>query len=230
MTLFGGAVLFSRGVFACAERAADDAVVGEDPLVTCRPPVIGNNHGHRLAVPPADIAAKATKSYAIQGTSGHDHTVTITGAQFALLATGGTVVVTSSDTFGHTHEVTVSCAVTAADGGDAGGGEGGDAGGDAGGDDARADASEGGKDAAPQACPNGASATTISSNHGHALEVPRADVLAGVAKEYSAQGTSGHDHVVSLTSAHFAALAAGQSVTVESDGEFHTHTVTVSCV
>lgn len=226
MTLFGGAVLFSRGVFACASQRGDDAVVGEAPLVSCRPPVIGNNHGHRLVVPLADIEARATKSYAIQGTSGHDHTVTITGAQFAVLGAGGTVVVTSSDTFGHSHDVTVSCAIAAADGGDAGGDGVSDAG-EAG--DARADATDAGGDAAPMACPNGASATSISANHGHALDVPRADVIAGAPKAYAIQGTSGHDHVVSLTSAHFTALVAGGSVTVESDGEFHTHTVTVRC-
>ena len=226
MTLFGGAVLFSRGVFACASQRGDDAVAGEDPLVSCRPPVIGNNHGHRLVVPPSDIAAGATKSYAIQGTSGHDHTVTITAAQFAALGAGGTVVVTSSDTFGHSHDVTVSCAVTGTDGGDAG--SDGDVDASETGD-AHEDTSDAGRDAAPSACANGASATSISANHGHALEVPRADVIAGAAKAYALQGTSGHDHVVSLTSAHFAALAAGSSVTVESDGELHTHTVTVSC-
>ena len=71
---------------------------------------ISANHGHSLAVPAADISAGADKTYQIQGSSGHPHTVTITAAQFAMLAQNTSITVTSSNDAGHTHQVTVNCA------------------------------------------------------------------------------------------------------------------------
>ncbi|WP_097045204.1 hypothetical protein [Flagellimonas pacifica] len=77
---------------------------------------------------------------------------------------------------------------------------------------------------------NGANAITISRNHGHTLIVPKADIDAGVAKEYSIQGGSGHNHNVNLTADHFAALKANNQITVEStSGSAHRHDVTVAC-
>ncbi|NOU33310.1 MAG: hypothetical protein HOO96_35890 [Polyangiaceae bacterium] len=79
-------------------------------------------------------------------------------------------------------------------------------------------------------CKSGISAAQISANHGHALAVPAADIASGVAKSYSIQGASGHDHRVSLTAADFASLKTGASLTVTATtGAGHTHTVTVRC-
>lgn len=72
--------------------------------------VIGSNHGHTVEVPAADIAAGADVTYDIQGTSGHEHSVTVTAADFAMLAAGTAVTVESSNGAGHTHSVTISCA------------------------------------------------------------------------------------------------------------------------
>jgi hypothetical protein len=70
----------------------------------------------------------------------------------------------------------------------------------------------------------------ISANHGHALTVPAADVVAGTAKSYDIQGSSGHAHQVDIADSDFAQLALGNSVTVvSSTGSGHTHTVTVNC-
>ena len=52
----------------------------------------------------------------------------------------------------------------------------------------------------------------ISANHGHALEIPLADIEAGVEMTYSAQGSAGHCHQVTLTADDFAALQAGGTV------------------
>ena len=71
---------------------------------------------------------------------------------------------------------------------------------------------------------------TISANHGHALVVPEADVVAGVQKQYSIQGTSAHRHFVTITAAMFGALRAGMPIEVLSGGVSHKHTVTVSCM
>jgi hypothetical protein len=72
--------------------------------------------------------------------------------------------------------------------------------------------------------------TEIGTNHGHNLVVSKADVAAGVEKTYSIQGASGHDHEVTLTAADFSQLQAGNMVTKQSsEGDLHTHEVTVSC-
>ena len=71
------------------------------------------NHGHRFTVAKADATAGAEKTYHIQGGADHDHTVTITAAQFADLAAGTQVTVLSSVDIGlgtHDHNVTVNCA------------------------------------------------------------------------------------------------------------------------
>lgn len=69
----------------------------------------------------------------------------------------------------------------------------------------------------------------IAGNHGHALVVSKADVTAGTQKMYSIQGGSLHDHIVTLTAADFAKLAANMSVSTVSSSAGHTHTITVSC-
>jgi hypothetical protein len=74
-------------------------------------------------------------------------------------------------------------------------------------------------------------ATTISANHGHALDIPPADVDSTVDKVYSIVGTADHNHLVTLTAAQLAQLKAGTTVTVGSTagGDGHTHSVAVSC-
>lgn len=74
---------------------------------------IAMNHGHSLTVSTADVNAAADKTYDIQGSSPHTHSVTITAAQFQQLAAsaGAMITVTSSMGGAHTHEVTVTCTV-----------------------------------------------------------------------------------------------------------------------
>lgn len=77
---------------------------------TCSPnATIGENHGHSISVPSADVLAGVARSYDIQGTSMHPHTVEVTAAQFAELASGTTVTVTSSTDAAHTHSVVIMC-------------------------------------------------------------------------------------------------------------------------
>ena len=71
---------------------------------------ITGNHGHSLVVPPADVLAGAAKTYNIQGTASHPHTITIRADQMTVLAANGTFTVTSTNDAGHTHDVTVTCA------------------------------------------------------------------------------------------------------------------------
>lgn len=76
---------------------------------------------------------------------------------------------------------------------------------------------------------NGAD-STITENHGHTLEVPAADVNAGVEKTYNIRGTGDHDHMVTITAAQFTQLQGNNNVTVVSTlDDDHTHDVTVMC-
>jgi hypothetical protein len=70
---------------------------------------IGGNHGHVLTVSAADVAAGTTRTYDIQGSSLHPHTVTLTAEHFAMLAQNQQVSVRSTTDSGHAHTVTVSC-------------------------------------------------------------------------------------------------------------------------
>jgi hypothetical protein len=83
-------------------------------------------------------------------------------------------------------------------------------------------------------CPGakGASATTISSNHGHTLTVPAEDIAAGIQKGYQIKGTADHDHVVIVQSADFIRLREGRSPEFElgaSTTNNHSHKIVLVC-
>jgi len=70
----------------------------------------------------------------------------------------------------------------------------------------------------------------ISTNHGQTLQVPVADVQSGVEKQYSIQGGSGHDHMITVTAANFDTLKNNQEVQINStSADSHTHAVIISC-
>jgi hypothetical protein len=71
---------------------------------------IGANHGHILVVTEADIAAAQEKSYSIQGTSNHDHTVTLSADDFARLADNLAAMTNSTFDADHDHSIMVVCA------------------------------------------------------------------------------------------------------------------------
>jgi hypothetical protein len=63
-----------------------------------------------ITVTKADIMAGVDKSYHIMGGATHDHVVTITAAQFAMLALNTDISDTSTTTNAHDHVITISCA------------------------------------------------------------------------------------------------------------------------
>ncbi|EAR01146.1 hypothetical protein [Maribacter sp. HTCC2170] len=71
---------------------------------------IGSNHGHSLTVSKADVNAGVAKTYSIQGTSGHGHTINLTAANFTSLKANSSISITSTNDNDHTHAVQVSCA------------------------------------------------------------------------------------------------------------------------
>jgi hypothetical protein len=71
---------------------------------------ISANHGHVLTVPSAHLTGGMDHTYNIQGSADHTHDVTLTAADFTMLAAGNTVSVTSTSSAGHTHTCMVHCA------------------------------------------------------------------------------------------------------------------------
>ncbi len=76
---------------------------------------IETNHGHILVVTKEDVAAGVDKSYDIQGSADHTHTVTVTASDFMTLAANNAITTAStfnnSATFGtHDHTILVACA------------------------------------------------------------------------------------------------------------------------
>jgi hypothetical protein len=82
---------------------------------------------------------------------------------------------------------------------------------------------------ARNAFPTVMACAAISGNHGHALEIPEADLNSIVDRTYSIQGLSGHDHTVTFSPAQLQSLKTGQAVTVASSVDQHGHNVTVTC-
>jgi hypothetical protein len=80
-----------------------------------------------------------------------------------------------------------------------------------------------------ETCANGLK-TSISADPRHELVVSREDVTAGIEKTYHIQGTSDHDHLVTLTADDFAKLASGSEIEEKTTITLlHRHTVHVKC-
>lgn len=94
-----------------APTSGGDAPVGtvDGAMATCTNGAGStfNIHSHQMTVSQADIDAGVAKTYTATG--GHNHDVTLTAGDFTTLANNGTVVVTSGEGAGHTHQVTVTC-------------------------------------------------------------------------------------------------------------------------
>ena len=70
----------------------------------------------------------------------------------------------------------------------------------------------------------------VSSNHGHSIFVTKADVSAGVDKQYDIKGSSIHSHIVTVSASDFALLESNQQIQITStSGDSHVHLVTISC-
>lgn len=93
---------------ASAGDAGSDGSVASCSTVST---IIGTNHGHTLTVPAADVAAGVDKSYTLTANGTHSHTLLVTAAEFATLATGASVIKDSAPTPfpGHEHTVTLMC-------------------------------------------------------------------------------------------------------------------------
>jgi hypothetical protein len=83
---------------------------------------------------------------------------------------------------------------------------------------------------AAASCTMNGTVATINGNHGHTLTIPAADVSAGAERTYDITGTSPHSHMVTVSAANMATLAANGTVQVTStSGSAHTHTISIRC-
>jgi hypothetical protein len=107
----GGVTPTDAGASSPSDATPSTPVDAAPPTMTCAAMTvqIGSNHGHAMTIAAADLESSAPKTYPIQGSSSHSHTVTITPAQFAMLRANGTLMVTSSTDAGHPHQVNVTC-------------------------------------------------------------------------------------------------------------------------
>lgn len=67
---------------------------------------------------------------------------------------------------------------------------------------------------------------TVAANHNHAAVITAAQMQAGGALDLDIRGTSGHTHMVALTADDVANVRKGATLSKESSGNSHTHTVT----
>jgi hypothetical protein len=76
---------------------------------SCSPATISDNHNHALVIAKSDLDSTTAMTYDIHGTADHTHSVTFSVAQLGQLKQGATVSVTSTTTFAHDHQVSVTC-------------------------------------------------------------------------------------------------------------------------
>jgi hypothetical protein len=101
----------SGGTPGSGGAAGSDAATAANACATHEPvETILANHGHLLTVSMADAAAGIDKTYNIQGTADHPHSVTISAALFVMLRAGTTISTMSSTDSSHSHTITVVCA------------------------------------------------------------------------------------------------------------------------
>lgn len=74
----------------------------------------------------------------------------------------------------------------------------------------------------------------ISSNHGHQLDIPAADLNSTIFKDYDIRGTADHSHTVRIDPDEFQRIKEGQVVAIGSsladNGDGHSHSITANPV
>lgn len=99
-------VLLARFLAACG-TSTDEEVTG------CAAGVVASTSGshiHTVSITRDDIVAGAQKTYTVTDNgNAHTHTVVVTAAQFADLASNTSVLLTTSLESAHDHQIVISC-------------------------------------------------------------------------------------------------------------------------
>lgn len=105
----GGFLLFLGG---CGGGGGDEAAPPQGPAETCDRFNFAGNHGHVLSIPIEDLNSSTAKTYSVQGSAPHNHSLTLTAAQLAELKAGRSVTVTTGvgGAEPHSHSVSGACA------------------------------------------------------------------------------------------------------------------------
>ena len=104
------AVLGISFLSSCSDDKDDDVIEQLSCIENGTSAAIGSNHGHTLEVSKRDVELGVEKTYNIQGSSEHRHSVTVTESDFVALQNNNSVRVQSTTDEAHSHSVTVSCA------------------------------------------------------------------------------------------------------------------------
>lgn len=71
---------------------------------------IAGNHGHVLTIAQTDLDSAVDKTYDVQGSADHTHSVTFTAGMLASLKAGNSVSATTTTTLAHNHVISERCA------------------------------------------------------------------------------------------------------------------------
>jgi hypothetical protein len=94
------------GDSSSAPTSPSPTASGSTPSGGDRTGSISSNHGHSAVIASAQLGASGGITLNIQGTAGHPHTVTLTGADLSAIAGNQRVSKESSNDASHTHTVT----------------------------------------------------------------------------------------------------------------------------
>jgi hypothetical protein len=70
---------------------------------------IYDNHGHTISIVNEHIDACEERDYDIQGEADHSHIITLLPGHYGEIDVGGQIMVTSTETKGHTHDLWSDC-------------------------------------------------------------------------------------------------------------------------
>jgi hypothetical protein len=101
----------SGGTTGTAGSGGSTGAGGTGNLSSCPGAQLPDNtgHVHTVAVPPSTLTSTSTQMFDTSLADGHLHTISLTGAQLATLASRTGVTVTSSVVNGHLHMYMVTC-------------------------------------------------------------------------------------------------------------------------
>ena len=108
--------LLIAAIIGCSN--SDEGAGNSNPTPTTQSKCLENgalgsvelNHGHSLVISKEDVFAAKRKTYDIQGTADHNHTLTVTSENFTAMKSRGLADIYSSTDNDHRHSVFVRCA------------------------------------------------------------------------------------------------------------------------